>query len=84
MTPVFVVHKHTYYVLHLQLLFWPGDFVEVKVPDEESSGDVFAVEPHTDNDCNTPWLKLGGINSVGGTLRVCNARDVMTLMSLFF
>ena len=59
---------------------WPGDFVEVKVPDEESSEDVFALEPRTDNDCNSPWLKPSVINSVGGTLRVCNNTDEPILL----
>jgi hypothetical protein len=54
---------------------WPGEFVELKIPDDAAPEGQVALEPRTDVDCNVSWLRPSIINSVGGTLRVCNTTD---------
>ena len=53
---------------------WPGDFVELDVPNSLKSCDTtFALEPHTSSDQATQnWLQPTLVHSVAGKIRVPN------------
>lgn len=60
---------------------WPGEFLELPVPEEYSRGDnVFAIEPRCDNRSNpstmtSAWPQPGVLTSVAGRIRIPNMTE---------
>ncbi|XP_071110370.1 uncharacterized protein [Haliotis cracherodii] len=65
---------------------WPGDFIEVPVPESFAPSDfTFAIEPRIDtrpgrSTLSSTWPELGIISSVSGKIRIPNLSDTPQLL----
>ena len=51
---------------------WPGDYLEVKVPDSVDPESTVAIECRTDQDKTRSWPRPGLVEAVNGALRIVN------------
>lgn len=56
---------------------WPGEFLELSIPEEITPDSLIAIEPHynTDNYKSNNWLKSDIVSSVGGFVRLVNSTN---------
>ena len=70
-----VRRTHTLRAPSTHTIIWPGDFLELELPETFSPDTVCAIEPRVDSPSNSklkPWLSPSMLEAVGGKIRIVN------------
>ena len=54
---------------------WPGDYIEVSLPENEDPDRTYAIEPRVDTKRNSEWLQPCELESIAGKLRIPNLSE---------